>query len=262
METLSLPVIIPIVLLYKLFRLGIEVLTRYGFTTNLGHLDLPKHAQDKITEVLEAGEEKAYDFIDQFTKGTLEAIPGKSLKDSLESRIVQALNEARNNAEKIVTEFSQRESDTMIMALSGAKGKMINFTQMTACVGQQAMRGSRIENGFNGRTLSVFKKGELSPKSHGFIKVGYRHGLDPSEFFFQAMVGRDALMDTALRTPKSGYLYRRLANAMQDLKVEYDGTVRDAGSKIIQFTYGEDGIDVSKSERGKLNVSRIIHEVQ
>jgi DNA-directed RNA polymerase subunit A' len=68
-------------------------------------------------------------------------------------------------------------------------------------------------------------------------------------------------MDTALRTPKSGYLYRRLANAMQDLKVEYDHTVRDTASKIIQFKYGEDGMDVSKSEDGILNIKRIIKTI-
>jgi DNA-directed RNA polymerase subunit A' len=76
-----------------------------------------------------------------------------------------------------------------------------------------------------------------------------------------AMTGRDSLMDTALRTPKSGYLYRRLSNAMQDLKVDYDTTVRNASKKIIQFSYGEDGIDVSKSEGGKVNVKRIIESV-
>jgi DNA-directed RNA polymerase subunit A' len=76
-----------------------------------------------------------------------------------------------------------------------------------------------------------------------------------------AMTGRDSLMDTALRTPKSGYLYRRLANALQDLKVEYDFTVRDASKKIVQFNYGEDGIDVSKSEGGKINVRQIIDNI-
>ena len=76
------------------------------------------------------------------------------------------------------------------------------------------------------------------------------------------MTGRDSLMDTALRTPKSGYLYRRLANAMQDLKVEYDGTVRDATGKIVQFSYGEDGIDVSKSENGVVAVDKIIAGVK
>ena len=75
------------------------------------------------------------------------------------------------------------------------------------------------------------------------------------------MTGRDSLMDTALRTPKSGYLYRRLANAMQDIKVEYGNTVRDASKRIVQFQYGEDRIDVSKSENGKINVKRIIESI-
>ena len=83
----------------------------------------------------------------------------------------------------------------------------------------------------------------------------------PHEFFFGAMTGRDALMDTALRTPKSGYLYRRLSNAMQDLKVEYDGTVRDASKKIVQFLYGEDGLDVSKTDNGLLDIKKIIQQV-
>jgi DNA-directed RNA polymerase subunit A' len=86
----------------------------------------------------------------------------------------------------------------------------------------------------------------------------FKSGLKPHEMFFMAMTGRDSMMDTALRTPKSGYLYRRLANALQDLKVEYDETVRDAGGKIIQFNYGEDSIDVSRSEGGRINVKHII----
>ena len=106
--------------------------------------------------------------------------------------------------------------------------------------------------------MSNFRKGDFSSEAHGFISNGFKNGLTPAEFFFGAMTGRDSLMDTALRTPKSGYLYRRLANAMQDLKVEYDNTVRDASKKIIQFDYGEDGIDVSKSENGIINVKRII----
>jgi DNA-directed RNA polymerase subunit A' len=142
--------------------------------------------------------------------------------------------------------------------LSGARGNFLNLAQMAACVGQQALRGGRIDKGYKGRTLSAFKKGDLGAAARGYIKKGFRHGLEPHELFFMAMTGRDSLMDTALRTPKSGYLYRRLANALQDYKVEYDFTVRDAGGKIVQFKYGEDGIDVSKSEGGKINVSHII----
>jgi len=153
-------------------------------------------------------------------------------------------------------------SHTRIMADSGARGNIINLAQMSAVVGQQAMRGKRIDKGYYQRTLSCFRKGDLLPESRGFIRSGFRKGLNPKEFFFQAMTGRDSLMDTALRTPKSGYLYRRLANAMQDLKVEYDGSVRDSAGRIVQFAYGEDGIDVSKSESGTLNVKRALEVEQ
>jgi DNA-directed RNA polymerase subunit A' len=132
---------------------------------------------------------------------------------------------------------------------------------MAGCVGQQAMRGGRITSGYKGRTMSCFRSGDLSPAAHGFIRNSFKRGLTPAEFFFMGMTGRDSLMDTALRTPKSGYLYRRLANALQDLKVEYDDTVRDASKKIVQFQYGEDSMDVSKSEKGTINVKRIIAEV-
>ena len=154
-----------------------------------------------------------------------------------------------------------RDSAALVMAKSGARGNPLNIVQMTAIVGQQALRGKRINKGFNGRTLPYFKRDDLGTKSHGFIKNNFKTGLVPNEFFFGAMTGRDALMDTALRTPKSGYLYRRLSNAMQDLKVEYDGSVRDASGKIVQFSYGEDGLDVSKTMNGVIDIKRIVEKV-
>ena len=161
----------------------------------------------------------------------------------------------------MVTEFSRPETGTAIMTRSGARGNPINMAQMAACVGQQALAGKRISKGYLNRTLSAFKHHDLQPASRGFIRNGFKAGLTPGEFFFAAMTGRDSLMDTALRTPKSGYLYRRLANAMQDLRVEYDHSVRDSTGKIIQFSYGEDGIDVSKSQGGKFPIKALIEHV-
>jgi len=148
------------------------------------------------------------------------------------------------------------------MAHSGARGSLLNLSMMAACVGQQAMAGGRIKGGLSQRSLSVFKKGDKSPKAGGFISKGYKSGMGPTEYFFGAMTGRDGLMDTALRTPKSGYLYRRLSSALQDMRVEYDSTVRDAGKNIIQFKYGDDGIDVSKSDGGTINIKKIIAQIK
>jgi DNA-directed RNA polymerase subunit A" len=132
------------------------------------------------------------------------------------------------------------------MIVSGGGGNMLNITQMACCFGQNVLSGKRIEIGYNKRTLSFFNKEDLSPKSRGFVEGSFISGFRPDEFFFGAMTGRDSLMDTALRTPKSGYLYRRLANAIPDLKREYDGTIRDSNNNIIQFEYGYDGLDVSR----------------
>ncbi|MBD3309683.1 DNA-directed RNA polymerase subunit A' [Candidatus Woesearchaeota archaeon] len=252
---------VTIKILERIFKLGIEVLTNFGFTTAISDTDLPNVAEQKIEEVMKKAREEVDVLIDSFHKKELESFPGKTAAETLELRILEVLNRARNQAGLIVAEHCDKDSHTIIMADSGARGNPLNLAQMSACVGQQAMRGKRIDKGYSERTLSSFKKGDLSPEARGFIRDGFKKGLTPYEFFFGAMTGRDSLMDTALRTPKSGYLYRRLANAMQDLKVEYDGTVRDASKRIIQFEYGEDGMDVSKSEKGTINIKRIIKRV-
>ncbi|MFH1133525.1 MAG: DNA-directed RNA polymerase subunit A' [Nanoarchaeota archaeon] len=248
-------------ILGKMFRLGIKVLLRTGFTVTLTDTDLPPSARQHITDIMAKAEKDSDDLIQHFKEGKLEAFPGRSAAETLELKLLELLNKARNESGKVVIAESDQHSCSMIMAQSGARGNLLNLAQMAACVGQQAMRGKRIEKGYRGRTLSCFRKNDVSPESRGFIKNGFKSGLTPAEFFFMGITGRDSLMDTALRTPKSGYLYRRLANALQDLKVEYDHTVRDASGRIVQFSYGEDGIDVSKSENGQINVKRIIELV-
>ncbi len=248
-------------MLGKIFRLGIEYLFRKGFTSALSDTDLPESAKLKMNEDLDAAKKEVDSLIALFREGKLDTFPGKTMQETLELRILEVLNKARNETGRTVATYADKKSNTMVMAESGARGNLLNLAQMAACVGQQAMRGKRIEKGFERRTTSHFKKDDLSPEARGFIRNGFKTGLTPAEFFFGAMTGRDSLMDTALRTPKSGYLYRRLANSMQDLKVEYDNTVRDSSRKIIQFEYGEDSIDVSKSENGVINVKRIISSV-
>jgi DNA-directed RNA polymerase subunit A' len=242
--------------------LGAEMLLKRGFTSRISDMDLSPEAQEKVALAVSEAQKDVTRFIQEFQEGTLELLPGRSMDETLELKILERLNKARNDSGNIVEETAQQKSNTMHMIRSGARGNIINLAQMAACVGQQAMRGGRIDKGYTNRSLSCFKKGDLSAVPRGFISGGFKDGLKPHEMFFMAMTGRDSLMDTALRTPKSGYLYRRLANAMQDLKVEYDFTVRDASRKIVQFNYGEDGLDVSKSEGGKLNVKSIIESFE
>ena len=249
-----------VVFLGKIYRLGIEMLYRLGFTCSISDTDLTSEGDVQVKKLISDAETKVQEIIANFKNGKLEALPGYSARETLELRILEVLNKARNDAGEVVTQ-KQIPSNTTDMIKSGARGNIINMAQMSALVGQQDLRGGRVNKGYKGRTLSCFEKGDIGSKAHGFIKSGFKQGLSPQEAFFMAMTGRDSLMDTALRTPKSGYLYRRLANAMQDLRIEYDFTVRDASKKIVQFNYGEDGVAVAKSEGGQINVKKIIAEV-
>jgi len=229
----------------KVFKLGINYLTDRGITISVEDLDLDPSILEIGDEIIAKAEKKTQEIIEEYNKGTLELIPGKTLEESREIKILQTLNEIRTKIGSIVKEKFPKNNPVSHMINSGGGGNILNITQMASCVGQQALMGKRINIGYNQRTLSFFKKKDLSPRARGFIKNPFIRGLRPDEFFFQAMTGRDSLMDTALRTPKSGYLYRRLANAIQDIRKEYDGTIRDSNNNIIQFKYGDDGKDVS-----------------
>ncbi len=250
-----------LILMDNLSRLGIRVLLKYGFTTTIGDTDLTEDMKEKVTTMFKTAYKEVDKLIEEYHKGDIELLPGKNLRETLEARILELLNKVRNKIGELVAESVSDENFTILMARSGARGNILNFAQMSSCVGQQALGGLRISVGYKNRSLSSFKPGDLGPSAHGFVENSFKSGLNPREFFFHAMTGRDALMDTALRTPKSGYLYRRLANALQDLKVEYDNTVRNSNKQIIQFQYGDDGVDVSRSEGGKISVVRAIADV-
>jgi DNA-directed RNA polymerase subunit A' len=139
---------------------------------------------------------------------------------------------------------------------------MLNLSQMAGSIGQQAVRGERINRGYQDRTLPHFEWNDLGAPAKGFVKSSYKSGLSPTEYFFHSMGGREGLVDTAVRTSRSGYMQRRLINALEDLKVHRDRSVRNTAGTIVQFKYGEDGIDPAKSEQGEpVNYDDIIARV-
>ena len=163
-------------------------------------------------------------------------------------RIMEILSKARNRAGEVAERHLGMERNTVAMAKTGARANMLDLTQITACIGPQAVRGRRLHRGYSNRSLSHFQPNDVGARARGFVKGSYKDGLDPLEFFFHAMSGREGLVDTAIRTAQSGYMQRRLINALQDLRVEYDGTVRDTRGVIVQFHYGEDGVDPARKK--------------
>ncbi|CAG8523131.1 6584_t:CDS:10 [Ambispora gerdemannii] len=93
--------------------------------------------------------------------------------------------------------------------------------------GQQELEGRRVPVMVSGKTLPSFLPYETAPRSGGFIS---------------------GLIDTAVKTSRSGYLQRCLIKHLEGLRVHYDHTVRDSDGSVIQFHYGEDSLDVTKQK--------------
>jgi DNA-directed RNA polymerase subunit A' len=177
-------------------------------------------------------------------------MPGRSVEETLEVVVRRELGKARDTAGDIAGRYLGLENPAVILAKSGARGSMLNLTQMAGAVGQQSVRGERLLRGYYDRTLPHFARGDLGADARGFVSSNYKQGLSPTEYFFHSMGGREGLVDTAVRTSRSGYMQRRLINALEDLKVVEDGTVRNTAGTIIEYRYGEDGIDPTRSFQG------------
>lgn len=238
-------------------------MTIHGFTYSYDEMELPPAAQRKIRQIITDSETAINGLIKQYKDRTLARLPGQTLADSFEIYVMNELAEARDKAGRTAENAFGSKNSGLIMTQTGARGSSLNIGQMTAVVGQQSVRGKRIMRGYLERALPHFKLGDPSPTARGFVDASYREGLDPVEFFFHSMGGREGLVDTAVRTQQSGYMQRRLINALEHLRIEYDGTVRNSIGDIIQFRYGEDGVDPAKSDHGKaVNVSRIAEQIR
>ncbi|MFB6186773.1 MAG: hypothetical protein ABEI86_07910, partial [Halobacteriaceae archaeon] len=244
--------------------LAMRSIMHFGFSIGIDDETIPKRAQEKIDEAIDNAYDRVEELIETYEQGELESLPGRTVDETLEMKIMQTLGKARDSAGDIAEEHFADDNPAVVMAESGARGSMLNLTQMAGCVGQQAVRGERINRGYENRTLSHFEENDLSADAHGFVENSYTSGLTPKEFFFHAMGGREGLVDTAVRTSKSGYLQRRLINALSELETQYDGTVRDTSDTIVQFEFGEDGTNpakISSTEDHDIDVDQITDRI-
>lgn len=214
-----------------------------------------KHINDEKEEVRRLTQ--------QATNNELEPLPGMNIRETFENKVSTALNMARDKAGTTTERSLKDHNNAVTMARSGSKGSSINISQMMALVGQQIVEGKRIPFGFKYRTLPHFTKDDYSPEARGFVENSYLRGLTPTEFFFHAMAGREGLIDTAVKTAETGYIQRRLVKALEDSAAHYDGTVRNSLGDIIQFVYGEDGLDgvaIEKQRVDHMNLSNASFE--
>ncbi|KAJ6204287.1 hypothetical protein PSV09DRAFT_1217961, partial [Bipolaris maydis] len=229
-------------------------LLHYGFSFGVGDTIPDPGTSEKIASEISKSKVKVEDIIATATKDQLEPLPGMTIRGTFESKVQKFLNEGREGGGTAAQNSLKDFNNVVQTVVSGSKGSTVNISQMVALVGQQAVEGQRIPYGFKYRTLPHFSKDDYSPESRGFVENSYLRGLTPSEFFFHAMAGREGLIDTAVKTAETGYIQRRLVKALEDVMVKYDGTVRNSMGDIVEFIYGEDGLDGAHIEKQSMDI--------
>jgi len=233
-----------------------NIITEYmkssAYSVGISDLIANETTNKSITEVITEKKENVQRLINNTHLGIFENKSGKTNVEEFETQVNDVLGKALSQAGRIGLESLNEDNRFVLMVKAGSKGSDINISQMVSCLGQQQVDGKRVPYGFDERTLPHYSKYDDSPQARGFVENSFIGGLTPPELFFHAMGGRVGLIDTAVKTSTTGYIQRRLVKGLEDIKVDYDMTVRNHKQKIIQFSYGDDGFDTVKVENQKI----------
>lgn len=210
--------------------IGLEVAAKYVGLEDKTPKNYDRELRSRLEEVLRSGDKQIG--LDSVVNSRSQVLSSEITNTCLPAGLVKP--------------FPKNQMQTM--TTSGAKGSLVNANLISCNLGQQNLEGRRVPVMVSGKTLPCFKPFDTDIRAGGYITDRFLTGIRPQEYFFHSMAGREGLIDTAVKTSRSGYLQRCLVKGLEGLKVEYDNSVRDADGSMMQFLYGEDGLDVTKQK--------------
>ncbi|KAL5120748.1 hypothetical protein ACEQ8H_001228 [Pleosporales sp. CAS-2024a] len=239
----------------RAFSCGVEdlILTEEGDKARIEELTKAQHVGFEVATKYVSMDPTKIDAMNPELRRRLEGV----LRDDSQQHGLDGLTSSANGKisaavteaclpEKLIKPFPKNQMQAMTG--SGAKGSLVNANQISCNLGQQVLEGRRVPVMVSGKTLPCFKPFETSVRAGGYIVNRFLTGIRPQEYYFHMMAGREGLIDTAVKTSRSGYLQRCIVKGMEGLHVEYDTSVRDSDGTMVQFLYGEDGLDSTKQK--------------
>eukprot|EP01083_Nonionella_stella_P021678 60062_1 len=185
----------------RLSKLCARWLGERGFSIGISDVTPSEELTVLKEEMLRDGYDKCDEFVGEFELGKMIPQPGCTKLETLEAKMLGLLSGIREKAgQSCLSTLPYFDNSPNVMAICGSKGSTINIAQMIACVGQQALQGARIPEGFVDRTLPHFPVHSRTPRAKGFVENSFFTGLTATEFFFHTMAGREGLVDTAVKT--------------------------------------------------------------
>lgn len=230
-------------------RLILNYLLDKGLTVGLKDCIVPMELVKQLREIIHTKIISANHNLTQYENDYDKITP-----ETGDGILSMELNAISSNIGKLIMDVLDKDNGLNIMISSKSKGSVVNMTQMAGCLGQVLVESQRIKKRVTGRTLSIFHQNDDTPAARGFISSSFVDGLKGYEFFFHTMGGREGLIDTAIRTAETGYIQRKCIKFLEDLLVNYEGLIRTANGVLVQYLYGDSGIDQQKQTQVKLNI--------
>ncbi len=229
--------------LTRSINLALKYTYTRGITISIRDFYITDEMRKEREKLIESVKSNALTVMNNYDKGKLEAQPGYTVKETYKMLLLAELDSARDLAVSIVNKHFDYTNNLFLMSEVHVRGDIRTIVQTSLLLGQQNVRSDRPTRGYSGRAIPYIAKNEDTPEAKGFIKDSFFDGLKPMELYLHAMGARASMQSKSLITAVSGYLMRRLINAMQDFYVEKDMSVRGAGGALLQTVYGGDGID-------------------
>ena len=245
--------------LNNLQKIIIRYLPSYGFSVGIEDVIIHKDIKKMNEDIIKKTKEDVMDMDKQIHLNIFENI-SNNISEVYEAKARGIIQKTTQKLQSTLISHLDNNNKINYMIKSGSKGGPTNITQMSSLLGQQDQNGKRIGLYFNNRTLPHYVKFDNSIENRGYISSSFIEGLNPREFFFHCIAGREGLIDTAVKTAKSGYIQRKLIKTMEDLKIAYDLTVRSSNNDIVQFKYGYDGFNSTHIEKQIFNLHFISQE--
>lgn len=237
--------------------LGDYYILNYGLTFSYSSINIEKEKRDEIDRII-SGNIDSYKYaIRELGPETPDMTPIEI--EYREAQIAEILNNISKIGAKISTKAISDDNPLNIIVKAGAKGSSIEIAKITGILGQQYYKGrspKKITN--RTRCIPYFPPNSQEIEARGFVKNSFFTGLEPSEMYFLSEPTRVGTMNSAITTATTGFMHKRMVKVMEDVKICYDGTVRNSNDVIYQFHYG-DGYDIGELSQTKFHNEEVVN---
>jgi len=238
--------------IYAMQQIALQFLMWKGFTVGTGDIIMNEESIEQTSASVSAVLLESELITKRLLEGKIIPPIGSTVYEFYESLQREALQLNTSEIFRWITKSIDTDSNNFFkMIFCGSKGGTPQLISIMSAIGRTIVNGKRIQELFSFRRTSPYcARFSTDAKSYGFVANSYVSGMTSTEFIFQDMNSRFDLINKALSTATTGYFMKKgIMNNQSSITDNYRRVVK--GNKIVQFIYGEDGLDARNLESVK-----------